>query len=456
MLALVGGTAFAASGDTTGQVRVSSAQAAPICGIDVQGPRIASDSSAGIQGNGASENPAVSNDGRYVAFESFASNLVIGDLNGLRDVFVRNVSTGNTSWVSVHSNGKGPNGRSLDPSISSDGHYVAFDSFASNLVTGDLNGKRDVFVRNTATHSTSLVSVQPATKGGSNAQSFDPSISGSGRFIAFTSNASNLVPGDTNHRRDVFVRDRKAHKTTRVSVSTSGAQGKGASDRPSISGDGRYVAFTSSSSNLVSGDKNGTRDVFVRDRVTNRTSRMSYSSSGKQGNDSSIDPSISSDGRYVAFTSFATNLVSGDTNDASDAFVRDRKTFQTSRMSVSSSGTQANDSSSHPSISSDGQFVAFQSLASNLVSGDTNGKLDVFVRDRNPDTPHTTLRESESASGQQANNASRDPSISGSNGPGHDHPVAFASDATNLVSSPNAPDTNGKRDAFFDFVCTAG
>jgi len=212
-----------------------------------------------------------------------------------------------------------------------------------------------------------------------NDNSWDPSISADGRYVAFFSHASNLVPGDTNGKADVFVHDRVTGQTTRVSVASDGTEGNGYSWFPSISADGRYVAFESIASNLVPGDTNGVSDVFVHDRLTGQTTRVSVASDGTQGHSASDHPSISADGRYVAFESFASNLVPGDTNGKRDVFVHDRLTGQTARVSVASDGTQGNGDSIYPSISADGRYVAFVSGASNLVPGDANGNIDVFI-----------------------------------------------------------------------------
>lgn len=208
-------------------------------------------------------------------------------------------------------------------------------------------------------------------------------ISGDGRFVTFTSDASNLVAGDTNGTWDVFVRDLRAGVTRRVSV---GSQGQQANDRSgswptALSYHGRFVAFDSTASNLVSGDTNAVSDVFVRDLVNNTTRRVSKSSAGGQGDLGSDSPTMSADGWTVGFASYATDLVSTDTNDRRDVFVRDRRARTTRRVSVSSSGVQADNASLTPAISPDGQHVAFSSDASNLVGGDTNAATDVFVRD---------------------------------------------------------------------------
>jgi Tol biopolymer transport system component len=346
-------------------------------------------SSAGVQGNSSSYGtPSISADGRYVAFYSPASNLVSGDTNGSVDIFVRDRQTGTTELVSVSSSGVQGNGSSYSPSISADGRYVAFYSLASNLVTADTNLYEDVFVRDRQAGTTERVSVSSAGAQG-NSSSYTPSISADGRYVAFRSYATNLVSGNVNGYSDIFVRDRQTGTTTRVSVANAGYEGNNDSSSPSISADGRYVAFASLASNLVSGagDTNGVEDIFVRDRQTGTTERVSVSSAGTQGNGASSSPSISADGRYVAFYSLASNLVSGDTNGTFDIFVRDRQTGTTELVSVSSSGVQGNSASSSPSISADGRYVAFYSPASNLVSGDTNGSADIFVRAELGPTP---------------------------------------------------------------------
>jgi Tol biopolymer transport system component len=334
--------------------------------------------------NGPSHNPSISSDGRYVAFESEATNMVSGDTNNSRDIFLRDRQTFTTTRVSLSSSGAESDSNCFEPSISADGRFVAFFSPATNLVAGDTNGLADIFVRDRLNSTTERVSV--ATGGAqSNSYSVSPAISADGRYVAFTSAASNLVAGDTNFQNDVFVHDRQTGTTERVSVATSGAEANNESNSPSISADGRYVAFLSYAGNLVAGDTNGAADVFVRDRQNGTTERVSVSSSGAQGDIfmASYNPSISADGRYVAFNSEATNLVAGDTNGATDMFVHDRLTGITERVSLATDGTQANASSVYPpSISSDGRLVAFPSDASNLVANDTNGYSDIFVRDR--------------------------------------------------------------------------
>jgi archaellum component FlaF (FlaF/FlaG flagellin family) len=401
--------------------------------------------SAGNQALGRSLFPSISANGRLVAFTSNADNLVLGDTNNDFDIFVRDLLTNTTNRVSVDSAGNQVNDSSYDPSISADGRFVAFESDATNLVPGDSNSSFDIFVRDLLTNTTTRVSVGSA---GNQAlgSSRNASISADGRFVAFQSDATNLVPGDTNSSVDVFVRDLLTNTTTRVSVDSAGNQGINDSGLPSISGNGRFVAFSSNVGNLVPGDTNNSTDIFVRDLLTNTTTRVSVSSTGNQGNRNSERSSLSADGRFVAFSSDANNLVPGDTNNSRDIFVRDLSTNTTTLVSVSSSGDGGNqDSPNIPFISADGRFVSFRSLATNLVPGDTNNTQDTFVRDL---STNTTTRVSVSSTGNQGNDFSFYSSLSADG-----RRVVFSSDATNLVPG----DTNNNTDIFVvDLTNTPG
>ncbi|CAN5556680.1 PD40 domain-containing protein [soil metagenome] len=336
--------------------------------------------SNGSQATGRSSEPSVSGNGRFVAFQSEADNLVAGDGNTAWDIFVRDNGSKTTTLVSRHSNGTQGNGVSEDAAISADGRWVAFESGATNLVNADANGTtEDVFLHDRKTRKTTLVSVHSnGTQGDLN--STDPSVSANGRYVAFESNATNLVNGDTNGSKDVFVHDRKTGKTFLVSRRPNGANGNGDSQLPSISASGRFVAFHSVASNLVKGDTNGRRDVFVHDRSTNATQRVSLRSNGKQGNDDSEEPSISANGRWVVFWSDASNLVAKDSNGAQDVFLRDRQTKKTILISRRGNGASGNGESDDGRISGDGRWVVFESDASNLVKNDTNGTQDIFRR----------------------------------------------------------------------------
>jgi uncharacterized repeat protein (TIGR01451 family) len=345
---------------------------------------LASVATNGKPGNDSSYSPSLSADGRYVAFESSASNLVAGDTNEARDIFVRDLQTRETKRVSISSRGQqalpdcGERGceGSHSPAISADGRYIAFVSDAPNLVAGDTNGIQDVFVHDRKTGETARVSVNSS---GQEALAdcaevwwcgwaWTVQISADGRYVAFESSASNLVAGDANGYRDIFVHDRETGETRRVSESSDGTEADWNSFSPVISADGRYVAFVSSASNLVAGDANGYRDVFVHDRETGETTRVSGAFGGTMPNGYSSSPSLSADGRYVAFESTATNLVAGDGNGYGDVFVHDRRAGNTTRVSVTSEGAEADDESGLPAISADGRYVVFHTYARNLVN----------------------------------------------------------------------------------------
>ena len=363
--------------------------------------------SAGNQANRDSYTPSISADGRFVAFYSNASNLVPGDTNNRDDIFVRDTLTNTTTRVSVDSAGNQANSNSDSPSISADGRFVVFESFASNIVPGDTNNSNDIFVRDTLTNTTTGVSVDSAGNLG-NRGSEGASISANGRFVVFESYASNLVPGDTNSSGDIFVRDLLTNTTTRaVDIASNPAFGSIFSDPFSISADGRFVAFESYASNIVPGDTNSSYDIFVRDTLTNTTTRVSVDSAGNQGNRGSNLASMSADGRFVAFDSNSFNIVPGI--NIYDIFVRDTLTNTTTRVSVNSAGDPGNRDSRNPSISADGRFVAFSSYASNLVLGDTNSRQDIFVRDT---LTNTTTRVSFDSAGNQTTSDSYAPSIS--------------------------------------------
>jgi Tol biopolymer transport system component len=341
--------------------------------------------SAGAQANGASLRAVISADGRFVVFDSLASNLVAGDTNGQADIFVHDRQTGATTRVSVSSGGAQANAVSLSPQVTPDGRFVAFASGASTLVPGDTNGAFDIFIHDRLTATTTRVSVNAAGQQG-NADSVIPNISADGRFVAFSSVASNLVAGPTSSGTQVYVHDRLTGSTTRVSVDAAGDPGNGFSFNSGMSAEGRFVVFASDAPNLTPGDTNGMRDVFVHDRLSGTTTRVNVDSTGTQANGFSSlgfnGEGISADGRFVTFSSSASNLVAGDTNDAGDVFLHDRLTGTTTRVSVGSAGAQGNGGSGAPTVSDDGRFVAFISGATNLVAGDTNATFDGFLHDR--------------------------------------------------------------------------
>ncbi|GKS57429.1 hypothetical protein YTPLAS18_09560 [Nitrospira sp.] len=343
------------------------------------------------------------------------------------------VATGGTEAVG------GPSGV---PAASADGRYIAFASDAANLVPADGNGTTDVFVYDSATGQTTRVSVSSAGSEATGGGSRNPSMSADGRYVAFESDATNLVDADTNTVTDIFLHDRTSGETTRMSVDNSGNQATGvASFGPAVSADGQHVAYVSGASNLVLGDTNNLPDIFIRDRVANITSRVSVSTGGTQGTGpaGSTNPSLSADGQFVAFASAMNDLVGDDTNNEYDVFVHDRLSGATTRVSVTSTGGQAiGGASDSPSISGDGSIVAFRSSATNLVTGDTNGADDIFLRDL---IGGATIRASVDSDGAQV----LGPSAMRNGGLSSDGSVVvFESSATNLV----ADDTNGVRDVF--------
>ncbi len=388
----------------------------------------------GQQGNGASQFPSVSCYGDQVAFVSWADNLVPGPGGYTPEVFVRDRLGSTTEWLSVTPQGTAADGESNFPAISCDGRFVSFSSHATNLVAGDTNGLTDIFVRDRVTATTERVSV--ATGGGQAAGGSYSALSADGRCVAFDSASADLVAGDTNGLTDVFVRDRQTGTTERVSVATGGGEANLGGGYPSISGDGRFVAFESAASNLVVGDGNSRGDVFVHDRQTGATERVSVSSGGLEANGDSGSPALSLDGRYVVFVSVATNLVAADTNGVADVFLHDRDLGTTERVSVGPAGEEGNNQSSEGRVSADGRYVVFPSEATNLVAGDTNGASDVFVRDR---VTGTTALVSVSTTGAVGNGWSFDAVIA-SDG----RTAVFRSPATDLV----AGDANAVSDIF--------
>ena len=396
--------------------------------------RVSVDSS-GAQVSGGCAWASISADGRYVAFQSLSASLVANDQNQLYDAFVHDRVTGITERVSVDSGGAEADGNSYRPVLSADGRFVAFVSNATNLDPADQYRQADVFVRDRQNGTTELVSLDSSGIQADDA-SGPPAISADGRFVAFECLAKNLDPADQNGKWDVYVRDRTSGTTERVSVDSSGGEGDDDSRSAALSADGSVVAFQSDATNLVTGDQNGKSDVFTHDRASGLTVRVSVDSSGAEANGESRDPALSGDGRIVAFDSYATDLVTGDTNGDFDVFVHDRGTLVTERASVRTSGVQGNGHSLLPALSGDGTRVAFMSRATNLVNGDANLVADVFVRDR---AQAKTERVSVDSSGAEGDGDSFYATISADG-----HYVALDSRATNLV----AGDTNLSTDLF--------
>ena len=344
-------------------------------------------SSAGVQGDQDSEAPSISSDGRFVAFASFAENLVPGDTNLTADIFVRDRLLGTTERVSVSSRGtEGDDTSGIlnlmgGPSISADGRFVAFSSMATNLVAGDRNNNPDVFVHDRATGETTRVSV--ATGGAeANAGGVAPSIGADGRFVAFESFADNLVP-DGNFTGDVFVHDRQTGVTERISQAPDGSDANSSSFTPMLNADGRYVYFTSFASNLVPSDPDDSAvDAYLFDRQTGTTEAITSQRSTQIVHHSSAG-GISGDGRYVTFTTSDTSFLAVDGNGAfEDAWRVDRVTGQYLLVGVNDAGVQGDRGTFAGDISDDGRFVVMTSQSDNLGGGTANlGRSDVFVRD---------------------------------------------------------------------------
>ena len=369
----------------------------------------------GAQGNGDSTEPVITSDGRYVAFNSNATNLIAGpgDTNLASDVYVRdtNLLSNRTVRMSVGDGVPGTQANSdsyiagnavaIDNTVNVGNVLVAFYTNATNLFPAlDNNGSTHVYLRSCTPDFVTCTTVPVDYTGAQQADggSLDPSVGRNGRFVVYTSRATNLVAGDTNSSADIFVFDRGTGQNVRVSVDNNGVQGNGDSEFASISATGRYVVFTSRATNLVLGlvDNNAATDVFLHDRDVNgsgvfdtpgniRTTRVSVGAGGAQGNGASnisILPvlSVSDDGKFVVYETAATNFDPfGDTNGVTDVYLYNAVAGTTSRLSVSGSGAEANNFSFGAVISGDGKMAAYSSLASNVVAGDTNTLSDVFV-----------------------------------------------------------------------------
>lgn len=413
--------------------------AAPVHAGPTTRVSVANDGSQIAGGSQSHPNAGINGAGTVVGFMSGSSGIVDGDTNTDADVFVRDLKAGTTERVSVSSEGVEGDGFSGYPSLSINGRYVAFQSYATNLVSGDTNGTGDVFVHDRVSKVTTRVSVNSAGIQGnlpSGGSAFF-AIAGNGKSVIYSSAATNLVAADTNGAEDVFAHDLKRRVTTRVSVGNEGSQGNDLSFYPAASTNGQIVAFLSAASNLdAADDTNLFFDVFVRDLRKGTTVRVSSGIGGALANEQNAAPAISGNGRIVAWPSKATNLVDGDTNGVADIFVRDLKTGVTRRVSVASDGTQANGLSDAVAISGNGRVVLFTSRASNLVPADTNDERDVFAHDLKTGI---TTRVNVDGAGVQSSGVVFDLGLS-RNG----RLALFSSDASSLIVG----DTNGELDVF--------
>jgi Ca2+-binding RTX toxin-like protein len=405
--------------------------------------RLVSVAADGTRANGASSGvTSVSADGRFVAFASRASNLVTGDTNGKWDVFVKDMETGVVSRASTAADGtQGDTDASTGAiAISADGRYVAFSTAASNLVSGDTNGASDIFVKDLQTGAITRVNTNAAGTQANRPTNSWISMTPDGRYVAFVSEATNLVSGDTNNAPDVFVKDLQAGAIVRASTTAGGIQASADGYDVSLSADGRYVAFSSSASNLVPGDTNFSRDIFVKDLQTGAIVRADTAANGAQADFGYGNTySLPADGHSIAFENSARNLVPGDTNGVDDIFVKNLLTGAISRASTNASGVQGNHYSNTVRLSADSRYAVFGSYASNLARDPNYGLYDVFIKDI--ETGGITLL-SRAVSGMGANGVSNYASISADN-----RYVVFESNASNLV----AGDTNGTGDIFIAF-----
>jgi Tol biopolymer transport system component len=406
----------------------------------------------GVQPNADAYPLSVTPDGRYLVIGSVASNLVPGDTNGQDDVFRRDLKTGAVIRISDGFKGAEPNNSSAGGDISADGRYVVFESEASNLVKSDDNGRADVFVRDLVKKTTTRISVG-LSKTSASGGGTGPTISANGQRIAFTSWATDLVPDDTNGQSDVFVWNRASGKITRVSVGPNGIQsdlppfpppaytGERYSDSASISQDGWSVVFRSYARNLVTDDHNGVSDIFSHNLKTHVTSRISLADGGGEaegGNKGlgSYAPSISADGTVLTFASVAGNLVADPPKHQYDWYVRNLTTGVVQQVHKTVNDNAEVTGPNGATVTPDGKYVLWSSNDPKVVAGDTNGVADIFL---------TTLktgairRISVTTHGGQANAGSYGgvPTAGGKE-------IFFTSDATNLV----AKDTNKARDSF--------
>ena len=355
-------------------------------------------------GDGPSTYPGVSADGRFVVFDSYAGDLTgKADNNGMEDIFLKDLVTGSIVRVSETAAGSDAlddnNWGSVRPAVSTDGRFVAYESYAGNLVANDTNGLDDVFVKDVQTGAITRVSTSTGGTQAAGGDSYDASISADGRHVAFTSAASNLVSGDTNQANDIFVRDMQTGVVTRVSTTSAGSQGNAGrydygSSQAQISADGRFVVFTSYSNNLVSGDTNGASDIFVKNLATGQIVCASKDTAGHFVPYDAENPTISANGRYVAFETSKTLI---DDGSGDGTFVRDMQTGTLTRILGAS-----------PSLSGNGRFVVFTS-ESDLVASDANGVADVYVKDL---VTGEMVLVSRAADGSQANGRSLMASIS--------------------------------------------
>ncbi len=339
---------------------------------------LASTSDTGVKGNSSSSDVALSGDGRLVAFSSNSTNLDRADTDTFDDVYVKDLVTGDLTLVSTSDTGVKGNRYSYGVALSADGRFVAFSSDASNLDPADNDGFDDLYVKDLVTGDITLASTSDT---GVKAIGFslDAVLSGDGSLVAFSSDATNLDPADTDGSRDVYVKDLLTGGLTLVSTSDTGAKGNGWTSYSALSGDGSLVAFSSDSDNLDPADTDTFYDVFVKDLVTGDLTLVSTSDTGVKGNSFSAGVALSANGRFLAFSSGSTNLDPADTDSVADVYVKDRATGDLTLVSTSDAGVDGNGYSDDAALSGDGITVAFSSASTNLDPADTDSFTDVYV-----------------------------------------------------------------------------
>lgn len=396
--------------------------------------RLVSISSDGTPGNGDCYGMAISRNGRIIAFMSASDNLVENDTSSQGNIFARDMETGQTTLESVTTSGQAANGPSQWPSLSDDGRYLAFDSFATNLYENDTNERVDIFSRDRQTGKTRLVSAS-SNETPSNGDSGQPSISGDGSTVVYTSLAYNLTEDEVCTKSgipvsEVFMTRLSPFDTSLLDLRPTGNGCQNSNEALDISRDGQIVLIRSGVDGLLQGDQDGLNDLFVLDRRNGQLTLVSLGTDGTPANDDiDITAQMTPDGRFVVFLTAANNLVQGDTNGTYDVFVRDLVNKETTMVNLGANSEQANADAYFSGISDDGRFVCFSSDATNLVNGDTNGKVDIFVRDLEQ---KRTALVSLAPDGTPADDNSYWPVISGDG-----RYIAFVSEAHNLVESDN-------------------
>ncbi len=380
----------------------------------------------GLQGNGDSFAARGSADCQVIVFQSLADNFYLGDSNETADIFLLELGDVPTV-VSLGLNGEPADGESRRPALSADGSTVAFESRASNLTPDTPNGFWNIFLYHRPKEELRLIT--RGMDGPANGASYRPALSADGNLVVFESDASNLTPSDTNGVRDIFLYTRDTGELQRLSVNPTQGEAEGISEQADISADGQYIVFTSWASTLDEQDTNAFGDIYLYDRALGKTNLVSLGLDGAPANHTSSRPALSADGQVIAYESLASNLVVGDSNQTADVFIYDRATQTTQRASLSSDGEQGSAASGLAALSADGHYVVFASFAHNLTPNDTNWALDVFGRDLSQGVTERLSR----LDWRQGNGASNAPAISGDA-----RYVLFESAANNLVTG----DTN--------------